>query len=199
MTTLREAAEKALEALDAGIKISPESNLHDRFRAALAVQPQAEREGPSIEDLTAGLQFYAKRFHFDMSDDSAWDTVSGEPQNFWCDEAGTATVEDGSVARAVLAGGLTAAQLSSDDEDSVEWQESAAPAPAHEADAGEARDAARYRYLRGGKARTGGSPRAGRIEVFRWDDRMEGTQLKGEALDAAIDAALSQPAPKEPQ
>jgi hypothetical protein len=42
MTTLREAAEKALEALDAGIKISPESNLHDGFRAALAVQPQAE-------------------------------------------------------------------------------------------------------------------------------------------------------------
>jgi single-stranded DNA-binding protein len=31
-------------------------------------------------------------------------TVSGEPQNFLCDEAGTATVEDGEVARQVLAG-----------------------------------------------------------------------------------------------
>lgn len=54
------------------------------------------------------------------------------------------------------------------------------------------KDAARYRKLRAGKARTTGSPRAGRIEVFRWDDRMAGTQLKGEELDDAIDAALNQ-------
>lgn len=39
-----------------------------------------------------------------IADNSAWDTVSGEPQNFLCDEAGTATVEDGEVARQVLAG-----------------------------------------------------------------------------------------------
>lgn len=54
------------------------------------------------------------------------------------------------------------------------------------------KDAARYRKLRNGKARTTGSPRAGRIEVFRWDDRMAGTQLKGEELDDAIDADLNQ-------
>jgi len=50
-------------------------------------------------------------------------------------------------------------------------------------------DAERYRWLRGGKARTGGGPRAGRVEVFQWDNRMEGTQLKGEALDVAVDRA----------
>ena len=39
------------------------------------------------------------------------DTVSGEPQNWWCDEAGTATVEDGSIAAMVLRGELTGAQV----------------------------------------------------------------------------------------
>ena len=53
--------------------------------------------------LLEALRFYADRNHFILSDDSAWDTVSGEPQNFWCDEAGTATVEDGSIARAAIA------------------------------------------------------------------------------------------------
>lgn len=48
------------------------------------------------------LQFYADGEHFTRNDESAWDTVSGEPQNFWCDDAGTATVEDGSVARMAL-------------------------------------------------------------------------------------------------
>ena len=39
MTTLREAAQQALEALDAGVSVSPKSVLHDRLRAALA-QPE---------------------------------------------------------------------------------------------------------------------------------------------------------------
>ena len=30
--------------------------------------------------------------------------ATGEPQNYWCDEAGTATVEDGSIARLALSG-----------------------------------------------------------------------------------------------
>lgn len=30
--------------------------------------------------------------------------MSGEPQNFWCDEAGTATIEDGTVAAMALLG-----------------------------------------------------------------------------------------------
>ncbi len=40
--------------------------------------------------------------HF-IFDRDEWDTVSGEPQNFWCDEAGTATVEDGTIAKLMLA------------------------------------------------------------------------------------------------
>ena len=50
------------------------------------------------------LEFYAQGRHFGLSDESAWDTVSGEPQNFWCDEAGTATIEDGTVAAMALRG-----------------------------------------------------------------------------------------------
>ena len=55
-------------------------------------------------DLRKALQFYADGDHFIRSDADAWDTVSGEPPNYWCDEAGTATVEDGSIARLALAG-----------------------------------------------------------------------------------------------
>jgi hypothetical protein len=67
-----------------------------------------EDAGAARSEAPAGwreaLEFYAQGHHFNLSDDTAWDTVSGEPQNFYCDEAGTATVEDGSVARAALAG-----------------------------------------------------------------------------------------------
>lgn len=54
--------------------------------------------------LREALQFYADREHFNIADSDAWDTVSGEPQNFWCDDAGTATVEDGTVAAMALRG-----------------------------------------------------------------------------------------------
>jgi RecJ-like exonuclease len=54
-------------------------------------------------------------------------------------------------------------------------------------------DAERYRWLRGGKCRTTGSPKRGRIEVYQWHDRSEGDLLKGDQLDAAIDAALKEP------
>ena len=54
------------------------------------------------EQLREVLRFYADKEHFVLSDDTAWDTVSGEPQNYWCDEASTATVEDGANARAAL-------------------------------------------------------------------------------------------------
>ena len=57
-----------------------------------------------VELLRTALKFYADGDHFYLSDASAWDTVRGEPQNLWCDEAGTATVEDGSIARMTLSG-----------------------------------------------------------------------------------------------
>ena len=66
---------------------------------------------PTRADLIAALQFYAAGQHRITVDDAAWDTVSGEPQNWWCDEAGTATVEDGSIAAMTLRGELTAAQI----------------------------------------------------------------------------------------
>jgi len=50
------------------------------------------------------LQFYADGVHFMLSAPEEWDTVTGEPQNFWCDAAGTATVEDGSLAKMALEG-----------------------------------------------------------------------------------------------
>lgn len=61
--------------------------------------------------LRAGLQFYADGDHFYRADPSAWDTVSGEPPNWLDDEAGTASVEDGSIAKMVLNGELTAAEI----------------------------------------------------------------------------------------
>ena len=50
------------------------------------------------------LEFYAKGHHLILGDADAWDTVSGEPQNFLCDAAGTATVEDGTLAKMTLEG-----------------------------------------------------------------------------------------------
>ena len=63
---------------------------------------------PSRADLLAAVQFYADREHLIWTDESAWDTVSGEPQNWWCDEAGTAMIEDGTLAKMTLEGRMTA-------------------------------------------------------------------------------------------
>ena len=68
-------------------------------------------DGAHVTNLLAALQWYADGMHFDKANPDAWDTVSGEPQNWWCDEAGTATVEDGSIAAMTLRGELTAAQI----------------------------------------------------------------------------------------
>lgn len=86
----------------------------EQVHALLAAAPQApqQAERPTRDDLIAALQFYARGEHFALSDDTAWDTVSGEPQNWWCDEAGTATVEDGSIAKLVLSGEWTAEHVS---------------------------------------------------------------------------------------
>jgi hypothetical protein len=69
------------------------------------------RLAEQVDNLRAALQWYADGLHFDKASPDAWDTVSGEPQNWWCDEAGTATVEDGSIAAMVLRGELTGAQV----------------------------------------------------------------------------------------
>lgn len=79
--------------------------------------PVATEPGPARADLIAALTFYANGDHFAKADDDAWDTVGGEPQNYWCDEAGTATVEDGTLARLTLSGAMTAAHFEALDGD----------------------------------------------------------------------------------
>lgn len=73
-----------------------------------AATPDAAPVAPSGRyippELVAAVRFYAQRQHFMLADSDAWDTVSGEPANFWEDEANTATVEDGSIARIALEG-----------------------------------------------------------------------------------------------
>lgn len=83
----------------------------DALRAALSRARPNTAEGEAhgeaqvdAADLRKALQFYADGHHFVMHDETAWDTVSGEPVNFYEDEAGTATVEDGSIAKLALAG-----------------------------------------------------------------------------------------------
>ena len=56
----------------------------------------------ALEKCVGALEFYAGGSHFTMHDPDAWDTVSGEPQNFYEDENNTATVEDGSIAKAAI-------------------------------------------------------------------------------------------------
>jgi hypothetical protein len=75
-----------------------------RRLGVIASQPAAPVGQAEPTGWREALQFYADKRHFDLADPDAWDTVSGEPRNFWCDEAGTATVEDGSVAAMALAG-----------------------------------------------------------------------------------------------
>ena len=80
-------------------------------QAAPAPQASAlsgEPAEPTRADLIAALTFYAHGGHMNLSDQSAWDTVSGEPPNWWCDEAGTATIEDGSLAKMALSGDMNA-------------------------------------------------------------------------------------------
>lgn len=87
----------------AAINVAPD----DLLRALAAERgyvmvPELAARDAEIARLRQALLFYAEKGHFMLSDESAWDTVSGEPQNLWCDEAGTATVEDGAIARAAL-------------------------------------------------------------------------------------------------
>lgn len=66
--------------------------------------PLYTRPAPGVPaEVRAALEFYASGNHFVRADADAWETVSGEPPNFWEDEASTATIEDGTIARSALA------------------------------------------------------------------------------------------------
>ncbi|UNM17333.1 hypothetical protein K0P33_17265 [Pseudomonas sp. ArH3a] len=88
-TLARDAANwkrKACESADR------EHELQQRLTAA---DERADR-------LEQALKFYADGDHLLLADPDAWDTCSGEPVNFLHDDAGTASVEDGSIAKAAL-------------------------------------------------------------------------------------------------
>ena len=96
---------KALLAAFGAAAAAREQDLRGQYPKAARVLAE------EVFSLRAALRWYADGLHFDKASPDAWDTVSGEPQNWWCDEAGTATVEDGSIAAMVLRGELTGAQV----------------------------------------------------------------------------------------
>jgi len=53
-------------------------------------------------ELETALKFYADGDHLLLADPDEWDTCSGEPINWLHDAAGTASVEDGSIAKQAL-------------------------------------------------------------------------------------------------
>jgi hypothetical protein len=62
-----------------------------------------EQNAQNTAGLIAALEYYANAEHIVLGDPDAWDTCSGEPSNWMHDEAGTASFEDGSVAKAAIA------------------------------------------------------------------------------------------------
>ena len=96
--------ERVREAADTPLPELPTRSCLAQIEEPAGAAPAAVAS-PADADLRKALQFYANGEHFILSErDTSWDTVSGEPQNYWCDEAGTATVEDGTIAKMALAG-----------------------------------------------------------------------------------------------
>lgn len=131
-----------------------------------ALQHQLTASAARSTELERGLKFYADGNHLLLADPDEWDTCSGEPINFLHDSAGTASVEDGSIAKQILAQSAPATDEQREKPDPV------------------AADAARYRFLRDGE-------RAG---LEYWDnepvvctDEMSHT---GDDLDRVIDNAI---------
>ena len=119
--------------LDVGYRIGL---VRKDLEAALAApQPTIPSDQDVIENLMTALQWYANGEHFCKCDPNAWDTVSGEPQNWWCDEAGTATIEDGSLAKMVLSGEITGAQLQAMEDGEV-FEQTPEPQPVKQAEPG---------------------------------------------------------------
>lgn len=78
------------------------------WNAAVLAKGAADGTAPSglletLERYRAALRYYAHGLHFDRGNHADWDTVSGEPANFWCNDAGD-TIEDGTLAKLTLQG-----------------------------------------------------------------------------------------------
>lgn len=71
----------------------------------LYAAPIAQTAPPAAQDvsgLVEALEYYAHGDHLLLADPDSWDTCTGEPVNFLHDAAGTASVEDGSIAKVAL-------------------------------------------------------------------------------------------------
>lgn len=88
-----------------------------KLLAALKAQPSGVVPAALIE----ALKYYANGDHLLLADPDAWDTCSGEPINFLHDDAGTASVEDGSIAKAAL-DSLNSSPVSSGDPEKCSYQ-----------------------------------------------------------------------------
>lgn len=109
LTAIREAAAELARLTAELATAKADRNTYDsahKTEAANVLRLTAEVGRLRANDARyrAGLKYYADMNHAVFNDENAWDTVSGEPANFWCDEAGTATVEDGTVAKLILQG-----------------------------------------------------------------------------------------------
>ena len=128
--------EAALAAPPKGLFVDMIAEHGPEFVAEMAAigepQPTIQSDQDVIENLMTALQWYANGEHFCKCDPNAWDTVSGEPQNWWCDEAGTATIEDGSLAKMVLSGEITGAQLQAMEDGEV-FEQTPEPQPVKQA------------------------------------------------------------------
>ena len=80
---------------------------HERIVAALTRPVQTGQPAQVVPEITEAmveaLRFYAAGDHLLLADHDEWDTCSGEPINWLHDAAGTASVEDGSIAKEALA------------------------------------------------------------------------------------------------
>lgn len=102
-TLLNEATQGAYDAED----ITQWADKIEKYTKIVAAEQSALAREAAIAEcqgMIVALRYYANQHHFLIADERAWDTVSGEPQNFHCDEAGTATVEDGTIAKLALRG-----------------------------------------------------------------------------------------------
>lgn len=73
--------------------------MDDQYELVSKRLTAAEQRDVTLE---TALKFYADGDHLLLADPDEWDTCSGEPINWLHDAAGTASVEDGSVAKQAL-------------------------------------------------------------------------------------------------
>lgn len=82
--------------------LEPGTKLYTAPQPAPAQDVAKPASQPDASALVEALRFYAAGDHLLLIDHGKWDTCSGEPINWLYDSAGTASVEDGSIAKEAL-------------------------------------------------------------------------------------------------